>query len=89
MAAISTPCGIWQVSRALLAAGKSALIEFTTFPMFHERENKTQLITLARHQFEDGAKSDDGRVSIQKATSKSWIDLGKGVPASSRSQSAA
>jgi hypothetical protein len=89
MRVIGTPCGLWLTSPVVLPNGKSAMMEFTTFPMFHERENKNQLLCLARHHFADNARSDDGRLSVRKAASLSWIDLGKGVPAADRDRSAA
>jgi len=89
MRVIGTPCGLWLTSPVVLPNGKTAMMEFTTFPMFHERENKNQLLCLARHHFADNARSSDGRLSVRKAASLSWIDLGKGVPAADRDRSAA
>lgn len=89
MRVIGTPCGLWLTSPVVLPNGKTAMIEFTTFPMFHERENKNQLLCLARHAFADNARSTDGSLSVRKAASLSWIDLGRGVPASDRNRSAA
>jgi len=89
MRMIGTPCGLWLTSPVALPNGKTATMEFTTFPMFHERENRNQLLCLARHHFGDNARSDDGRLSVRKASSLAWIDLGKGVPAADRDRSAA
>jgi diguanylate cyclase len=89
MRIIGTPCGLWLTSLVVLPNGKSATMEFTTFPMFHERENKNQLLCLARHQFADNVQSGDGHLSVRKASSLAWIDLGNGVPAADRDRTAA
>lgn len=88
MAIINTPCALWQVAPTVLSNGKAATVEFTTFPMFHERENRYQFLAFARHQFSDSVQS-DGRVNIMKASALQWLDLGKGVPAFGKSKTAA
>lgn len=88
MAVINQPCALWQLAPVRLPSGKTALVEFTTFPMFHERENKHQFITLARHQFADNVQS-DGVLHIQRASAFKWLDLGKGVPRFNKEKSAA
>jgi diguanylate cyclase len=89
MRIIAMPCGLWQKSPVALPNGKSAVIELTTFPMFHERENRNQLICLARYQTGDSMTAASGQLSVQKAVSRGWIDLGKGVPGADRDRSAA
>ncbi|MEQ1755386.1 MAG: diguanylate cyclase [Micropepsaceae bacterium] len=79
MALVTTPCALWQMAPMVLPNGRKATIEYTTFPLYHDREQKHQFICLARHQFADSVKC-DGTPSIQKASMLKWLDLGKGVP---------
>lgn len=88
MAIINTPCALWQIAPTVLSNGKAATVEFTTFPMFHERENKYQFLAYAKHQFADSVQS-DGQVHIMKAAALKWLDLGKGTPAFGKSKTAA
>jgi hypothetical protein len=88
MAIINTPCALWQVAPTILSNGKAATVEFTTFPMFNERENKYQFLAFAKHQFADSVQS-DGKVHIMKAAALKWLDLGKGMPAFGKCKTAA
>ena len=89
MAVINTPCALWQVAPMVLPSGRTASIEYTTFPIFNDREKKHQLVALARHEFPESVQCDEGKPAIQKASTLQWIDLGKGTPTFSKSRSAA
>lgn len=89
MAVINTPCALWQVAPMVLPNGRTASIEYTTFPIFNDREHKHQLVALARHEFPDSVQCDDGKPAIQKASTLKWLDLGKGTPSFGKTKSAA
>ncbi len=87
LAMINTPCALWQQTPVVLPNGTQTVFEYTVFPMFHEKENKNQLLILVNHALAEGAKT-GGAPSSQHATVWKWLDLGQGVPALDKSAAA-
>ena len=79
MALVNTPCALWQVSPNTLSTGKTVLMEYTIFPMLHEKVNKHQLLIFVHHDLAEGVRG-DGNPTIKSAKARQWLDLGKGFP---------
>lgn len=88
MTLVKTPCALWQVVPVKLPGGKTALFEFTTFPVFNDREQRHQFLALVHQHSADGIPM-AGDVRILKASAFTWIDLGRGTPGSAKTKTAA
>ncbi len=71
---LSRPCGLWQITPALMDDGSTIKVEYTGFPVFDEGRGRGQVIFLIVHAILDVGKS-PGIRAVQHATEWHWIEL--------------
>jgi len=74
------PCGLWQLTPAATSGGRAtAVFEYTVFPIYDDRQKKSQLLVYVNHGFSETSGFPQAPL-IQSADAWRWIDLGRGVP---------
>lgn len=71
---LSRPCGLWQITPALMNDGSTIKVEYTGFPVFDEVRGRGQVIFLIVHAIPDVGKA-PGIRAVQHATEWHWIEL--------------
>ncbi len=71
---LSRPCGLWQITPALLADGSTVNVEYTGFPVFDEQRGRGQIMFLIVHTIADVGKA-PGIHAVQHSTEWHWIEL--------------
>jgi hypothetical protein len=71
---LSRPCGLWQITPALMNDGSTINVEYTGFPVFDEVRARGQIIFLIVHAIPDVGKA-PGIRAVQHATEWHWIEL--------------
>lgn len=76
---LKKPCGLWQVSPAVIGGMAPSPLELTIFPILDDRTNKGQLLVSVHHGLSEVANP-PATPRIQRAQASEWIDVGCGVP---------
>jgi hypothetical protein len=71
---LSRPCGLWQITPALMDDGSTIKVEYTGFPVFDEVRGRGQIIFLIVHAIPDVGKA-PGIRAVQHASEWHWIEL--------------
>ena len=71
---LNRPCGLWQITPALLADGSTVSVEYTGFPVFDEQRARGQIIFLITHSIADVGKMPKIK-AVQHATEWHWLEF--------------
>ena len=71
---LSRPCGLWQITPALMDDGSQVQVEYTGFPVFDEQRGRGQIIFLIVHTIPDVGKV-PGIHAVQHSTEWHWLEV--------------
>lgn len=71
---LSRPCGLWQITPALMQGGAVVEAEYTGFPLIDDEHKRGLLITLAHITVVPG----EGVAQVRHATEWTWLELKRG-----------
>ena len=71
---LARPCGLWQITPAVMADGSHVRVEYTGFPVFDAERGRGQIIFLISPALDDVGRSPPV-AGVQHAATWQWLEL--------------